>query len=123
MLFHEVKDETGNQYGRLTVLERVENDRHGNAQWKCICECGKLHITRGVSLRNGDTQSCGCLQRERAVEVGRNNRTHGKSGTLIYKRWKERKKFKSNPQRWRDKEIGFASFVADRENRNAEQHS
>jgi hypothetical protein len=30
-----VKDETGNKYGRLTVIKRGENDSQGNARWYC----------------------------------------------------------------------------------------
>lgn len=30
-----VIDEVGNIYGRLTVLERVENNARGRAMWKC----------------------------------------------------------------------------------------
>ena len=53
-------DETGNKYGILTVLERVENDKYGKAQWLCQCECGNKIIVAGSSLRSGNTKSCGC---------------------------------------------------------------
>ena len=55
-------DETGNCYGRLTVLSRAENDRYNNARWLCRCECGNEVVTSGVSLRSGRTKSCGCLR-------------------------------------------------------------
>lgn len=54
------KDETGNTYGILTVLERAGNNKHGKALWKCRCECGKEIIVDGTSLRTGNTTSCGC---------------------------------------------------------------
>lgn len=54
-----VIDETGNVYGRLTVLEYV-----GNSDWRCKCSCGKKKVIRGRSLRTGETKSCGCLRRE-----------------------------------------------------------
>ena len=58
------KDETENIYGRLRVLERVENSPSGRIQWICQCECGNIHTVLGNSLRNGGTKSCGCLNDE-----------------------------------------------------------
>ena len=54
------KNEIGNKYGILTVLERAENDKHGKARWVCECECGKKIIVHGTALRSGNTKSCGC---------------------------------------------------------------
>ena len=59
-----VKNETGNKYGRLTVIERAESTSDGVATWKCICECGNTTVVSGCSLRSGHTRSCGCLQRD-----------------------------------------------------------
>ena len=58
------KDETGNIYGRLTVLAYSHTDRHGYAAWICKCDCGREVIVCGHELRNNETKSCGCLQRE-----------------------------------------------------------
>ena len=54
------KDEIGNRYGLLTVVERVQNDENGKAQYRCKCDCGNEAIVRGASLRSGNTTSCGC---------------------------------------------------------------
>ena len=32
-----VIDMTGQTFGKLTVLNRVENDKYGKAQWLCQC--------------------------------------------------------------------------------------
>lgn len=50
-----VKDETGNKYGRLTVISRGENDKQGNAMWYCKCDCGNpnLYLARGYGLEMG----------------------------------------------------------------------
>ena len=66
------KDETGNTYGILTVLERAGSNKHGKALWKCRCECGKEIIVDGTSLRTGNTTSCGCrrLSAEK-TEIGK----------------------------------------------------
>lgn len=53
-------DETGNRYGILTVLKRVENNKYRKAQWLCQCDCGKEIVVDGCSLRSGNTKSCGC---------------------------------------------------------------
>ena len=60
------KNEIGNKYGRLTVVEQDGKDKHGNYMWMCRCECGTIRTICGCSLRNGRTQSCGCYNRERA---------------------------------------------------------
>ena len=53
-------NEIGNKYGFLTVIKRAENTPGGKAQWLCECDCGNQVIVKGVSLRRGDTKSCGC---------------------------------------------------------------
>lgn len=59
----------GKIFGRLTVLEYAGTADGGNgALYKCLCTCGKYVTTRANSLRQGATQSCGCLQKERAHE-------------------------------------------------------
>lgn len=63
-----VVDETGNTYGYLTVIERAENSKDGRARWKCRCKCGNEVIVLGKHLRSGNTKSCGCYQKERAIE-------------------------------------------------------
>ena len=64
-----VKNELGNKYGRLTVIARADNTPDGRAQWLCQCECGNQCIVIGKLLRSGHTQSCGCLQKERAAQA------------------------------------------------------
>ena len=65
-------DLTGQKFGKLTVLyrdteaEKLKKDRH--AMWKCQCDCGNLTTVVGKDLRAGKTQSCGCLQKERASQ-------------------------------------------------------
>lgn len=54
-------DETGNKYGRLTVIEDAGRDKNGRVLWKCKCDCGNYKIALGKSLRAGLVQSCGCL--------------------------------------------------------------
>ena len=61
-------DETGNKYGKLTVLYKAETEKGKPIKWHCLCECGNEKDILGTMLRNGNTKSCGCLQRKRAAE-------------------------------------------------------
>ena len=61
-------DETGNKYGSLTVLYKTETEKGKPIKWHCLCECGNEKDILGTMLRNGNTKSCGCLQRKRAAE-------------------------------------------------------
>ena len=63
-----VTDLTGKVIGRLSVLRRVQNSPAGSARYLCECECGNRKIVLGSNL-HGNTQSCGCLQKERVREA------------------------------------------------------
>lgn len=62
------RDLTGQRFGRLRVLD-IAFRRDKVCFWKCRCDCGGKQIVNGKSLKRGATQSCGCLQRERASEA------------------------------------------------------
>ena len=62
-------DETNNVYGRLTVIKLDHIDDKSNRYWKCLCECGNYTIVRGSELRNGQTQSCGCLSSKGEYQI------------------------------------------------------
>ena len=57
----------GQRFGRLTVLSEAPRTKgsHGESRWNCRCDCGGEKTTGSYSLRTGNTQSCGCLHRER----------------------------------------------------------
>lgn len=74
-----IKDLTGERYGKLIVLRRVENTSDGKAKWMCKCDCGNTKIARAASLRSGDTRSCGCLiaeGRKKAAEKLKGDKSH-----------------------------------------------
>ena len=56
------KSRIGEVYGKLTVIERVENNRFGHVCYRCKCECGGETIVDVNNLRNGNTNSCGCIK-------------------------------------------------------------
>lgn len=49
------------RFGRLTVVKQVETINH-RTRFLCHCDCGSNVIVDGCNLRNGYTQSCGCLK-------------------------------------------------------------
>ena len=91
-------DITGNKYGRLTVIkfdeERYltdikkynsgEKSHYPDIYWICKCECGNTKSILKGSLIRGDTQSCGCLQKEKSSENGKKMLT--KYGTIRQER-------------------------------------
>lgn len=57
------KDEIGNKYGKLTVLEIDKNNVFGyqNTKWICQYDCGNTVSVYGSNLRSGRQKSCGCI--------------------------------------------------------------
>lgn len=81
-----LKDETGNRYGRLTVLYRDESKPKGHghkAWWICKCDCGNIKSIKGENLRRGLTQSCGCLQKEALSKIRFNDISGQQFGFLV----------------------------------------
>ena len=87
-------DLTGQKFGRLTVIKRVKNDKHGGSMWLCKCDCGTIKTIRGNSLRQGLTVSCGCYQKEATVK---SQTTHGSSKTRLFHIWQNMKRRCYNP--------------------------
>ncbi len=77
----------GKKINRLTVLSE-EPRKKGIRYFRCKCNCGNTKITQGVALNNGSCKSCGCLQKEKAAQLGRSKKKHGFSGTRFYRIWK-----------------------------------
>ena len=105
-------DLTGMKFGRLTVIERAENSKNRGARWLCQCDCGKKVIVRSSDLRNGQTVSCGCWNRERSTK-------HGMAHTKIYEVWKTIKARCFNPNNHKYPNYGgrgitmFAKWISD----------
>ena len=57
------KDQTGNIYGKWTVLRKAEEkNSYGDICWVCRCECGTEKVVSGKILRRGKSKSCGCTR-------------------------------------------------------------
>lgn len=91
------KDLTGMRFGYLTVLSKDESLKYKHqthTTWLCLCDCGNTTIVRGYCLRNGHTQSCGCLGREKRLKSATK---HGQSETRLYAIWHAMKQRCFNP--------------------------
>lgn len=56
----------GQRFGKLTVLEKAQNVS-GRTAWLCQCDCGEQKVVTTKLLRDGTTQSCGCLKRKELI--------------------------------------------------------
>lgn len=84
----------GERFGRLIVIERAENNKHGRSQWKCLCACGNIVTVEGHKLSSGHTKSCGCLQKDAARTA---QMKHGESKSRLYECWHHMKSRCINP--------------------------
>ena len=82
MASHSFIDETGKRYGRLSVVG-VTSPRTSPIRFVCLCDCGAEVNVIGSNLRRGNSQSCGCLNRE-PTKVS--NTTHGHSANRTLSR-------------------------------------
>jgi hypothetical protein len=139
------KDRTGQKFGRLTVLKYAGSDKYRNSYWACRCQCGGETVVPTSALTTGNTNSCGCIQREYAAArmadkklraTWKSIKTHGLSDSPEYRSWRSMKGRCLNPtcphfkyyggrgirvcERWRD---SFESFLADLGPRPTLDHS
>lgn len=84
-----LKDLTGMQFGRWTVIRREGSDKYKHPLWMCICECGNESCIAGAALVRGKSLSCGCLQKEM---LSNKQATHRMSHTKEHKAWLSIKK-------------------------------
>lgn len=111
----------GLRFGRLLVIQ-LAGRKSRYLAWLCKCDCGNEKVVVSGHLRDGGTQSCGCLKAERSLP---NKVKHGQSGSPTYHAWERilarchNPKTKDFPryggrgitvcERWHD----FAKFHAD----------
>jgi hypothetical protein len=115
-------DLSGKRFGRLVALEFSHKDARWNRVWSCVCDCGSSVKARSVDLSTGNTQSCGCLRKDRIVKV---NSRHGQRRSRAYSIWSSMRTRCLNPKHARYGRYGgrgiqccerwasFANFYAD----------
>ena len=64
-----VKDITGQKFGRLTVIRRSGTSKQREVIWECRCDCGTVKDIRASHLSMGRTQSCGCYHKDMMRET------------------------------------------------------
>lgn len=90
------KDFTNQRFGKLVVIrERPDLKKSYNRFVECFCDCGNSKVIRLDFLKNGHTQSCGCLQKEL---TSARSITHDLSDIPEYGIWKNIKQRCYNPK-------------------------
>lgn len=57
----EIMDITGKTVGHWKVMSDAGRASNNEVMWLCMCSCGNIRKVRGAKLRNGKSQSCGCI--------------------------------------------------------------
>lgn len=71
------------KFERLLVIDFASVDKHQKCVWKCKCDCGKIKNVNGGALIQGETKSCGCLQKDimhnmHFIDITNNQQKFGK---------------------------------------------
>lgn len=79
-------DLTGKTFSRLLVIEDTyERNKNGHVIWLCKCDCGNITKVESHCLKNGNTQSCGCLHKETITKHG--HTSYNNKNSKIYFVW------------------------------------
>lgn len=101
------QDLTGQQFGRLIVIECAGKNKNNHYQWLCECTCEKhtRKIVSGGNLKQGYVKSCGCLS-ENCVHI-----KHGFSREKIYTTYRHMKDRCLNPKSQCYKDYGGRGII------------
>lgn len=83
-------DLVGKRFGRLLILEEIQERKHDGKQYRCKCDCGNTCIVQSYNLKKGLTKSCGCLakeQRAKNLGYGRAKAIEKRQNAMIGKRF------------------------------------
>lgn len=81
---HNKIDLIGQRFGRLVAIEEIRIEHVVPRRYRCRCDCGRETLVRPQCLRRGNTQSCGCLQKDRTSAA---SHVHGRSRTSLHNIW------------------------------------
>lgn len=84
-------DITGKRFGRLLVVGLAKNrtqSKYRKQLWDCICDCGARVSVVKQSLVDGNTRSCGCLQKDVVTKLCISRTKHGLSNDRLWNIWK-----------------------------------
>lgn len=84
----QLRDLTGQSFGRLTVIRQAGTNRAHQAIWHCVCTCGVAKDIPSTRLVTGNTKSCGCLRREVRVRLAQHmHETNKKPDAALNRVW------------------------------------
>ena len=83
-----IRNYDGMRFGRHVVIKRDHKDKNGKWWFLCKCDCGKEFYLGGSHVL--ENVGCGC-------GTGKQNITHGKSKTRLFKVWTSLKTRCNNP--------------------------
>lgn len=79
----------GDKFNRLTVIELIPHVKGKAKEYILKCDCGNIVICKKNHIYSGNTQSCGCLGKERRKE---SCTSHGLTYSREYLTWQNMKK-------------------------------
>lgn len=68
----------GDKFGRLVVIEKLQERKNYNRYWLCKCDCGNYKKVLDINLKIGATKSCGCFNKENRIKNGKLNKKYNK---------------------------------------------
>lgn len=77
--------EQGDKFNFYTFVEDDQSRKGSYGIFKC--DCGTVKSVRKSAVKSGNTKSCGCHRKNQAKRNGLKAKTHGKTGSPIYKLW------------------------------------
>lgn len=131
------EDLTGQRFGRLVALRKYEIPSK-TTRWVCQCDCGNTTRSFKTALKNGVSQSCGCLRSELSsarAKTGNIRRSHGMTGSPEYGIWCTMRNRCEDPAVEKYSQYGgrgikvcgrwqkFENFIADMGERPSTKHS
>lgn len=78
------QDLSGQRFGILLVLKRLEDGPNSQSIYLCQCECGLVKNIAGSSLLRAITKSCGCIA---IAGLIKRSKKHGMFGSKTYRVW------------------------------------
>lgn len=86
----------GQRFDRLLVTGIGDRSIPRRRYWLCKCDCGVEKQIRSDSLKNGVTQSCGCLGKERRIQANTLDISNQRFGRLVALEIASNEKLKGN---------------------------
>lgn len=59
-----IQNLVGQKFNMLSVVSLFSVDEKSQKRYLCLCDCGNEKVILGRNLKNQNTKSCGCLQKD-----------------------------------------------------------